>query len=234
MVTNFSSSESIVIQIHPTSHAGAVTVKGTTVNRKDIWLYIPKQDGTQIFCPFNYFQDSCSLAEEWIYDNDRQKIHLDGISQLRKVIFTTDVSGQEDEITFPEGLSSRLLAYFKDHFSSSDGFDCHAFVCFLVDTICVPEAPKFSWSEMEPNIGDIVCLSAEGDLPNSIKHWAIFLGDDMYMSKFGESSGHTDSHVDIMNIENMHSLYQTKNMKVASALAGAEKWNGKFIRTLSL
>lgn len=28
---------------------------------------------------------------------------------------------------------------------------------------------------------------SENDLPESVKHWAIFLGDNQYLSKFGRS-----------------------------------------------
>jgi len=220
MDTNFSSRENLVMQVHTCSEQGGVTVDGVTESRIEAWMIIPKQDGTKIFCPLNYFQNSCSLAEEWILDDNKQQIVLDGVSELKKLIISTFRAGHETVVSIPEDMSSRLLEYFEGDFSSSEGFDCHAFACFLVDISCIPEAPNFSFSGVEPNIGDVVCLSSEGDLPNSIKHWVICLGGDAYISKFGASTGKTDSHVAVMSMENMHSLYRTNNIHVAEPLVG--------------
>ncbi|WP_351015078.1 hypothetical protein [Shewanella sp. AC91-MNA-CIBAN-0169] len=230
MVTNFSSSKNLVMQIHVNSFVdGVMTVYGRTVNRLEVHIFIPSQ-GKSIICPLNYFQDSCSLAQAWILNDDNQKVPLEGISEVEKVIITKCISSLESEVIIPEIISSRLLAYFKDNLTLNEGFDCHAFACFLVDISCVPEAPNFNFNEDKPKIGDVVCLSTDDKLPSSIKHWAICLGDDTYISKFGKNSENKTTHVDIMGMANMHSLYRTCNVIVAEPLAGAEKWNGNFRR----
>ena len=236
MNTGFSSIKNLVIQLVPSSDAGEIQINGRRSKRTTAMVFIPKLDGSTYSCPLNYFQDFCSLTEQWILDDKSHKINLNGINNLAKVIITTkDFKKEEIEIDISKQMKRKLLRYFKldiqKNLNLLKGFDCHAFVCFLINLKCVPESPCFTFYQREPEIGEVVALCNADKLPESIKHWAIYLGNNLYLSKFGKSTGKTDSHISVMNIRRMHELYETKFIHIATPLPGAEKWDGKFKRT---
>ena len=228
MNTKFSSSESLVIQINPLADAAEVIVNQRAARRKQVFVYIPRMDGTQIFCPLNYFQDSFSLREQWFYNDAHQKTALDGIDNLREVVISEKKCDLESVVNISDLVKCNLYRYFYEELAKKSGFDCHAFACFLFDLKCIPEAPCFTWSKREPNIGDVVSLSDDGFIPDSIKHWAIFLGGDLYLSKFGKSSGSKQPDVEVMDISGMHTLYGTSNLHVAIPSQNAPKWDENF------
>lgn len=88
-----------------------------------------------------------------------------------------------------------------------------------------PPSPPWDYKEISPSVGDIVVLSADKNIPDSIKHWALSLGKDMYLSKFGRSGEGSDSQVTIMNLEGMMLLYDCKCCYVATPIKDSEKWD---------
>jgi len=63
-------------------------------------------------------------------------------------------------------------------------------------------------------------------LPQSIKHWALYLGDDIYLSKFGRSGEGTQSLVEITNLDGMMALYDCQHVFIACPDSEAEPWDG--------
>ncbi len=87
--TNFSTTENIVLQICPQKLAGETTVNGKKYKRTAAFIFLPNSSsGTPISCPLNYFQDSCSIPGKWIKNDSGQKLKLENIDKLRKVILT--------------------------------------------------------------------------------------------------------------------------------------------------
>jgi hypothetical protein len=95
---------------------------------------------------------------------------------------------------------------------------------------CIPETPCFTFFERKPDIGEIVSLIKGDGLPESIKHWALYLGEDLFLSKFGKSSGNTDAHIAVMDITGMHKLYNADYIFTATPSEDAPKWDGTFRR----
>jgi hypothetical protein len=76
-------------------------------------------------------------------------------------------------------------------------------------------------------------LSSDENLPRSIKHWVMYLGDDLYLSKFGRSGEGTESHVMVMNLEGMKFLYNCKKNYTAKPKLNAEAWDGFNVQELN-
>jgi hypothetical protein len=228
--TNFSTTENIVLQICPQELAGETTVNGKKYKRTAAFIFLPDSNpGTTISCPLNYFQDSCSIPGKWIKNDSGQKLKLANIDKLRKVILTQKVDGVETEVSLSDNVSKRLFQYFsldiENNLDKYHGFDCYALQSLLSDVKMYPPSPPFAYKATSPNVGDIVVLSEDKNIPNSIKHWALSLGKDMYLSKFGRSGEGADSQVTIMNLEGMMLLYDCKCCYVATPITEAEKWD---------
>jgi len=110
--------------------------------------------------------------------------------------------------------------------STYKGFDCYALVCLLSDVAYYPPAPYFEYLEAVPKVGDVVVLTDGGALPDSIKHWTLFLGDDTYLSKFGVTGYGSDSLLDIMDLDGMKHLYNSNTVYVARPKKNANSWGG--------
>jgi hypothetical protein len=229
--TNFSTIECIVIQICPQELAGETTVNGKKFKRTAAFVFLPNsKPGTTISCPLNYFQESCSITQKWIKSDSGQRIKLESLDQLSKVIITKKVDGIESEIYLPEFFSKKLFDYFaldiNNNLVAYKGFDCYALQSLLSDVKMYPPNPTWDYKDISPSLGDIIVLSTDKNIPDSIKHWALSLGEDLYLSKFGRSGEGADSQVTIMNLEGMTLLYECKCCYVVTPIENAEIWDG--------
>lgn len=229
--TNFSTTECVVLQICPQELAGETSVNGKKYRRTAAYVFLPgSKTETIICCPLNYFQESCSILQKWIENESRQRIRLESLDQLSKIIITKKVDGDETEVCLPEFISKRLFDYFnldiKNNLFEYKGFDCYAFQSLLSDTKMYPPSPPWIYKDISPGLGDIIVLSTDKNIPDSIKHWALSLGEDLYLSKFGRSGEGADSQVTIMNLEGMKLLYECQCCYIASPTEDAEIWDG--------
>lgn len=230
--TSFSAPETIVLQILTDVRIGKTTVNGKEAYNTCGYVFIPKPDnpGYYISCPLKYFQQSVSLPEKWILDDSGNKIHLNNTDKFTKVIITKKINGKEEIIDLPEEYSGRIMNYFNLDIPHNDqkykGFDCYAFASLIVNVKYYPLSPDFEYQDKLPKTGDVVVLANGTDLPESIMHWAIFLGDNQYLSKFGRSGEGAESLLTIMDLEGMKMLYNCKLKYVALPKAKAKKWEG--------
>ena len=181
--TIFSDDETIVLQIFPKVLCGNMQINGKEAPRICASVFIPDiLKRSTISCPLNYFQDNVSLAEKWIINDSSQKIMLNNIDKLKRVIITIKTNDNENELTISANYSSRLLDYFKLDVNLNPrkyrGFDCYAFICFLANINYFPRNPEFEYIEKIPNNGNFIILTNGRYLPNSIKHWALYLGEN--------------------------------------------------------
>jgi len=167
---------------------------------------------------------------KWIQDESKNKTTLDGIDNLEEVTITIKRGNHENEIDLSSLIKSRFFEYLKLVVVLNKGFDCHAFVCFLANLKCTPEQPNFTYNEDTPEIGSIVALSIDSQLPESIQHWAIKINDNLYLSKFGQSGMGTQSHVAVMDFEGMCKLYKCNKIHHALPMENSDNWDGTFLR----
>jgi len=200
---------------------------GKMYKRTASYIFLPNsKPGTAISCPLNYFQDSCSISEKWIKNDHGHKMKLENLNQLSKVVITKKVDGVESEICLTESFSKRLFDYFNLDLSFYKGFDCYALQSLLSNVgMHLPSHP-WDYEDISPSLGDIIVLSSNKDLAYSIKHWALSLGDDLYLSKFGRSGEGADAQVIIMNLEGMKLLYESSYCYIATPNTNAKIWDG--------
>jgi len=229
--TNFSTLENIVLQICPQELSGETTVNGKKYMRTAAFIFLPNsKPGTTISCPLNYFQECCSIKEKWIKDDSVQRIKLESIDKLRKVTITKKVDSIETEICIPELILTKLFEYFSfdinNNLDTYKGFDCYALQSLLYNARLFPPNPPWNYSEKSPSLGNIIAISTDKNVPDSIKHWALSLGEDLYLSKFGRSGEGAESQVTIMNLEGMKLLYDCKYYFIATPNKDADLWDG--------
>jgi hypothetical protein len=234
MDTEYSSENNLVLQIIPELENGKMIIDGRQSEKVSVIVFIPKLDGTKIWCPFNYFQDNCSINEKFIISDNGSKMVLDGINELKKIITTIKANNSETELNISENTKVRLLEYFKldmgNRLDNFIGFDCHAFVSFIKNTKCIPENPEFNFITEENEIDVAVVLSDNTKLPNSIKHWTIYLGDNLYLSKFGENTTGNHNQLAVMGLNGMYHLYNCNLQYTARIKENASKWDGTYAR----
>lgn len=229
--TNFSAPDCIVLQICSQEFAGETTINGKSYRRTAAFIFLPGSGtGTTISCPLNYFQESCSIPQKWIQNDQGTRISLTNIDKLSRVVITKKTKSAEEKINISESVSNRLFNYFKldvEHNSILfKGFDCYAFQSFLGNVIYFPRNPSWDYKEVKPEIGNCIILTTDEKLPESIKHWAVYLGEDMYLSKFGRGGEGAQALVTVMTLEGMKYLYDCKKMYTAYPKLNAQAWNG--------
>jgi hypothetical protein len=229
--TKYSTPESIVLQICPKELAGETEINGKKYRRIAAFIFLPNsKPGTTISCPLNYFQESCSLPGKWIQIDSGQKVKLDNLDKLQTVIVTKKNNSNEEKVDLADSISQKLFDYFnfdvEHNLEKYIGFDCYAFQSLIRNVVFFPPAPSWNYNKTEPNVGDVVVLTTDENLPDSIKHWATYLGEDLYLSKFGKSGEGSQSLVTIMNLEGMMLLYDCKFRYTANAKHKANPWNG--------
>lgn len=229
--TNFSAPDCIVLQICTQEIAGETIVNGKSYRRTAAFIFLPNsKPGTTISCPLNYFQESCSIPEKWIQNDQGVRIPLTNIDKLSKVIITKKSNAVEEKIQISDSITTRLFNYFKldvDHNPELfKGFDCYAFQSLLGNVIFFPTSPSWDYKDVKPEIGNCIVLATDEKLPESIQHWAVYLGDDLYLSKFGRGGEGAQAQVTVMSLEGMKYLYDCKKMYVAYTKLNAQVWNG--------
>ncbi len=229
--TNYSTPESIVLQICPEELTGETEINRKKYRRMAAFIFLPNsKPGTTISCPLNYFQESCSIPGKWIENDIGKKLKLDNLDKLNTVIVTKKNHGKEEKIDLADNVSLKLFDYFnfdvERNLDKYKGFDCYALQSLIRNVKFFPPDPSWDYDKTNPKIGDVVVLSTDESLPDSIKHWAIYLGEDLYLSKFGRSGEGAQSQVTIMNLEGMMILYDCKFSYSAYPKQHAKPWDG--------
>lgn len=230
ITTSYSNLNTLVLQITPDIKAGNATMFGLEYQRTAAWIIIPETNSRYIHCPLNYFQESASLPGKWILNDINNRITFDSTSNLNKVIITEFKNGVEQLISIPANFNTRLFDYFKfdicHNLYAYKGFDCYAFICLITNVKYFPQNPYFTYEDKEPDIGDAVVLTQNNALPESIMHWALYLGNDYYLSKFGESGKGASSLLTVMDLKGMCFLYKCNKVFVAKPKPNAKHWDG--------
>lgn len=219
----------ILLQITPETPFGPVQVDNRQYNRTAAYIYIPATPGN-ILCPLNYFQENVSLPEKWIRDDRGAKLKLENINSLRSVVVTELRNNLESKLDIPIEYQNRLLDYLNlDIFHNQEkfkGFDCYAFVSFIANVKYYLKSPEFDYEDREPKAGEFTVLSNSPGLPESIKHWALYLEIGHYLSKFGLTGPGAQSLLEVMDLQGMKYLYQSNYLFVATPKPNAPKWDG--------
>lgn len=230
MSTKFSSRETLVLQILTDIKIGKSTVHGKEAFRSYALVFIPNSSGGTISCPLNYFQESVSLPEKWIINDAKQKVEISNADNFKRIIVTKKTNGIEEIIKLPNEYSKRLFDYFMLDVSHNEymykGFDCYAFASSIVNVKYYPLSPDFDYKNAPPSIGEIIVLTNGSNLPESIMHWAIYLGDNQYLSKFGRTGEGTSSLITVMDLEGIKFLYESNLTFTATPKANAKAWEG--------
>jgi hypothetical protein len=226
--SKFCTSRTAVIQARLGDVTHQIEIGGRHASSIPAWTILPKREGT-IACPLIYFQEQASLPNQWIRKDDGQKEKLDNIKELNAFTLTIFDTVGERECPLPERLKNRLLRYFiADIAQNRDryvGFDCYAFMSFLTDTAFQPESPPFTFEERDPRPGEVVVFAAGPDLPNSIKHWALSVGEGLFLSKFGQTVKEAQALIEVTDTEAPLRLYDCDCVLVATRQANAPRWN---------
>jgi len=217
-----------VIQIVPGIPAGRIKYAGRSCRRLTSSMILPGAAGT-IACPLPYFQRRASMSQGWIATDDGRRLHLGHVAGLDSVAVTIVENGLESESRLPVRQADALLAYFRmdvpRHEASYDGFDCYAFVSLLTDSVLKPEDPPFDFEEGALKAGDVVVVARGPELPHGIRHWALCVGEDVFISKFGRTGDGAQALVEATDGQAMLSLYDCDRMLIARRKADALPWD---------
>lgn len=231
LTTKYSTPDSLVMKVLPDVIAGDVQIAGKQYPSVVALMFLPNSPWLPISCPLNYFQTHCSIPKKFIIDDSSIERTLNGINTLNKVILTVKLLDEDEKrINISELVSSKLLEYFKYDIQRNTiqfkGFDCYALQSLLSNVKYCKENPPFDYRMSNPNPGDVVVLATDEGLPDSIKHWALYLGGDLYLSKFGRSGEGSESLVSVMTLKGMMLLYDCKLSFTATAKLDAAPWDG--------
>ncbi len=224
--TEFATPTNLVLQVTPGTLAGKVQVHGREWKRTKAMVFLPKKEKGFFSCPLNYFQDSCSIPFKWIENDRKERVPLDGINGVARVIVSVKKDKSEERVQLSEHVEKAMFDYFAFNVKRRLDFDCHALICLLANLKLNYLDPPWAFSEDDSQSGEFVMLAANRNLPHSIQHFALCLGKNMYLSKFGKTG-----QVTLMNLEGMKFLYNCKISFLARPKPGAEPWDGFFART---
>lgn len=217
-----------VIQIHSGNTAGEIMIAGRRGDKIAAWMILPGDVGT-LACPLNYFQERASLRGGWITSDDGQRIVLQRAAGLDSVTVTILENGRESECGLPDQQERALLNYFMMDIAHNEagyaGFDCYAFVSFLTNSAFRPESPPFEYVERHARAGEIIAVTNGPNLPESIKHWALCVGQDLFISKFGNTGDGAQALVETTGKQAMLSLYSCDRALVAKKKVDAPPWD---------
>jgi hypothetical protein len=216
------------MQIAPGAKAGKIRYSGRRCDRLASWMILPGDGGT-ITCSLSYFQRRASLPGRWIARENGQRIPLRRLGELEAVTISIVENGLESECRLPDAQARALLGYFMMDIDRNEagyrGFDCYAFVSLLTDSMLRPEAPPFEYEERDAKVGDVVVAANGPDLPGSIKHWALCVGENLFISKFGATGLDAQALVETTDRAAILSLYDCDRMLVARKVADAPPWD---------
>lgn len=234
--TAYSSPENLVLQINP-DYSGIMMAIGNQVCQafqSIVFIPDPSHPGSTISCPLNYFQENASLAEGWILNDSNEKIQIPNSVNFQKIIVTKKINQKEVKVELSDINSRRLLKYFEldvyHNLNFYKDFDCYAFISFITNVKYYPPNPEFEYLKKTPKVADIVAIAMNNKIPESIVHWALCLGDDLYLSKFGKSGRGPQAFVECMDLQSMMKLYNCNSLFVAVPKADAKPWDGFNLR----
>ncbi|KKR69735.1 MAG: hypothetical protein UU12_C0038G0012, partial [Candidatus Woesebacteria bacterium GW2011_GWA2_40_7b] len=127
---------------------------------------------------------------------------LKDLSQTRAISITLREKDEEKDVELPEDMLQNMANYLANKNNITGHFDCASFA-HAANGIQY-ESPNYNpsnWiqSEFDGNInpGETVIIE-DKDKPNMFNHFAIYLGDDLYISKFGGAGPLIVSDLDAM------------------------------------
>lgn len=230
--TVYSSPEILVLQINPDFEGRMMAIGDKVGHTYQSIIFIPDpiHPGNTISCLLSYFQESASLPGGWILNDSNEKIQIPNSVNFQKIIVTKKINQKESKVELSDINNRRLLKYFQlDVFHNLNiykDFDCYAFISFLSDVKYFPQDPEFEYIKKTPKVGDVVALANSDQIPESILHWAFYLGDNLYLSKFGKSGKGPQAFVEIMDLKNMMQLYNCNLVFVSVPKTNARPWDG--------
>jgi hypothetical protein len=229
--TKFISKETIVIQFFPGVLIGRIDVANKVAKTNLAQVFIPKPNSNNDYYSksLDDYLNDVFLSDGYLLDDNGQQKRVE-VGDLNKVIITKKIDNNEIIIDLPDQVEKKLLEYLILDVSHKgieyQGFDCYAFVSYVYNIEYNTINPGFNFSLFPPQIGDVVVLCTSEFLPNDIRHWAIFLGDDIYLSKFGKSGYGAKAPIAIMDLFGMCYLYEANKVFVAKPEKKARKWRG--------
>ncbi len=230
--TIYSDPETIVLQIIPESRITKTTVNKKIAYNTTAYVFFPNPNCSKgyIYCSFNQFQKKVSLTEKWFMDDLGRKNNIYNADNFHKVVITRKINGVEEKICLPEYYPQRILEYFKLDIVHNDQkyfwFDCYAFISLITNVNYYPLKPDFEYLKRPPNVGEIVVLANGYSFPESIKHWAVFLGEDQYLTMFGQTGNGAESLLLCMDLNGMMHLCDCNLTFVAVPKNDARQWEG--------
>ena len=217
-----------MIQIAPGIEAGVIKFSERRCPRIAAWMILPGEGGT-IACSLGYFQRRASLRNQWIDGEGGRSIELSSVGGLGGVVVSVVKDGVETECRLPEGQAGALLRYFMmdvgNDAAAYEGFDCYAFASLMTDSLFMPDAPPFDFEDRPAKPGEIVVAANGPELPGSIRHWALCVGDDAYLSKLGQTGQGAQALLDITDRQGMLTLYECDRTFVATRRMDAPPWD---------
>ena len=138
---------------------------------------------------------------------------LDNLDNTKNILM--EVDGKL--VDFPQNMTKKLEYYFKEQNNIQESFDCGSFA-HLLNSIDYDwphfKSEKFNIEQMDNEMlnklqtGDTVFISKFNNPENyGITHFAIYLSDGLYISKFGNSGK-----LIVTNMENMKKGFGGKYM----------------------
>ena len=224
----FCTSAKAVIQVVPGLTAGQLRYAHRRCWRIASWMILPGDRGT-IACPLNYFQHRASLRGRWLDRLNGQRLELRGVGALEAVTISVIAHGVEREVALPGGQAAAILEYFLMDIRRDEagyhGFDCYAFVSLVTNTLYDPSSPPFDYEARPATPGDVVVFARGSDLPHGIRHWALCVGENLFLSKFGQAGHGAHALLETTDAEAIVTLYECDRFLVARRKAHAPPWN---------
>ncbi len=253
--TSFSDPETIVIQVSPDILIEEETVNGNKAYGPRAIVFVPFKESPDgfLFFTLKEFQIRLKvLYNSWVIGKEnipgwviRKEImpvfNLESPNIFSKVRVTSKVKEKEVIIDLPFNYNLRLLNFFKQDIEHNKvkfhRYDCQSFTRQLVNVESAWSCDDFDLQKnKEPAVGEVVVLTTgELNFPcdenpkGTVRHWAIYVGDNLYLSKFGATTENKGTNlVGFMDLEGMKKLFNCRLHYVA--YPGSESnpwmWNG--------
>lgn len=132
---------------------------------------------------------------------------LKDLSQTRAISITLREKDEEKEVELPEDMLQRMASYLAEKNSTNGNgkFDCASFahavngVPYEYTKYDPSKWNQSNFSSNDMSAGDTIAIvDTEAPYANQYTHFVIYLGDGLYISKFGSSGPLIVSDVDEM------------------------------------
>lgn len=129
---------------------------------------------------------------------------LRDLSNTKRLRILLRESDEEREVMLPEEMLVRMTQYLQRENSLQSPFDCASFAHYAngIPYVFSHFDPSFwnveAFAESSMKPGDTVAIHNGGDRLEDITHFAIYLGDGLYISKFGTAGRLIVSNIDEM------------------------------------